>query len=325
MPERTVITELASVGVETTYGLAVATTKRLPTISLMLTPEMEAARIRPNGYKAATVEVPAREWSSGDVEGYPCYNAIVYPLSSLLAVVAPTGTGPNYSWDFGLAPTTVQTVRSFTIEQGDAAVRAHKASGMLFTAFGMEFPRAGDPSITGTLLGQRLSDGIVVTPGTVEVPVQPILSTEVDVYLDLTQATLGGTKLTRVVNVAFEIADMWGPVWALNTTNQSFVAPVQTEPALTATLTVEADAAGMEPLTAMRTGATRYMRMRATGPTLGATTYSLIIDLCLKVSGPPTYGDEDSVRTVEWPFEMIAESAAYNPARFVVTNAVAAL
>src|SRR4030095_7116847 len=209
MAERTVITELVSAGVETTYGVSVPTTKKLQTLSIMLAPELEATRIRPAGYKPATVLAPSREWASGDVEGYPSYNEVVYALCSILKTVAGTGAGANKTWLFEPSSTSVETVTSFTVEQGDAQSRAHKGTGVVFTSFGMEFPRGGDPSVSGTVMGQRITDGIVPTVGTTEVAVQPILNTEIDVYLDATSAGLGATKLLRCTTVAFEFTDMW--------------------------------------------------------------------------------------------------------------------
>ena len=65
----------------------------------------------------------------------------------------------------------------------------------------------------------------------------------IDVYMDPTSGTLGTTKLTRVLNANIHISDRFGPVWVLNTANNSYVATVETEPSAELTLLVEADAA----------------------------------------------------------------------------------
>jgi len=79
---------------------------------------------------------------------------------------------------------------------------------------------------------------------------------------------------------------------------------VQQAPDVTFNLTVEADAAGMALLTAMRAGTAQAFEIKATGPNIAGgtpvTPTSLKLDFMGAIEGPPQFGEEAGVRTAEW-------------------------
>ena len=84
MAERTTITEICQLGVETLYGTAVPATKKLATMGIDLSPQFEATRVRPMGYKVPTILAPNREWATGTVTGFPTYNETHLPVQLAL-------------------------------------------------------------------------------------------------------------------------------------------------------------------------------------------------------------------------------------------------
>jgi hypothetical protein len=212
-------------------------------------------------------------------------------------------------WDFVSATSAEDTIKSYTVEQG-GTVRAHKFNYGIVPELELTFNRDGI-EVGGSMLGQRLSDGITMTASPTTPPEIPILPTDIDVFLDTTSAGLGTTKLTRVLEASWKLGDRFNPVWVLNTANNSFVAHVESEPTAELTLKMEADAAGMAQLTQLRAGSTRYVRIKGTSPTLaGASTafYSLTLDSAAKVKDVSDFTDEDGVYAIEWTFDMVHDS-----------------
>ena len=64
----------------------------------------------------------------------------------------------------------------------------------------------------------------------------------------------------------------------------------------------EADAEGMELLPIMRTGATKYIRIEAIGPVIGAGpgTYKFTLDTACKVTDIGDFSDQEGVYAIEY-------------------------
>jgi hypothetical protein len=311
MAERTVITELVQLGVESAYGTSVAATKKLASMGFDISPEFGTTRVRPMGYKIDSIVAPMREWAAGDISGYPTYNELPYVFNSLLKKVTPTTTTGVSTWTWTPSPTSVEAVDSFTIEQGDAATRAQKVTGGLITDWNATWTRTGDPDMGGMVLAQAFVDGITPTAALALAQPIPILPTHIDVYADATWAGAGTTKLLRVMSAGVSIGGMWGPLWVLNTTLTSYASFVQQAPDVTFTLTLEADSTGMAYLTQMRAGTGVALQLKATGPNI--------------VEGPPDLGETDGVRTATWTFRGAVDAVSGNFISVVMKNGVSAL
>lgn len=329
MPERTVITELIQLGIESTYGTSVAATKRFASMGFDISPEFEATRIRPMGFKVDTIVAPVREWAGGDIVGYPTYNELPYVFSSLLKETTPSTTTGVTTWTWDWSTTSVETVKSYTIEQGDTATRAHKITGGVITGWNCTWTRTADPTMGGTVIGQAFTDGITPTAALTAAAPIPVLPTHIDVYADSAWAGVGTTKLLRVMEVGVSIESMWDGLWVLNTSNTSFVALIQQAPDITLTLTVEADAAGMAHLTQMRAGTAQAFQIKATGPNIAGgtptTAHSLKIDFMGAIDGPPELGETDGVRTAQWSVRNTHDATSGKALRVILVNGVASL
>lgn len=329
MAERTTITELIQLAPEVTFGTSLASTRKLASLGIDLSPEFESTRIRPMGYKVDTIVAPLREWASGDISGYPTYNEIMVIFNSLLKKVAPVTTTGISTWTWDWSPTSVETIDSFTIEQGDPATRAHKVTGAVVTDFNMGFSRTGDPDLGGTVMAQAFLDGITPTAAlTAPIPI-PILPGQIDLLADATYAGIGVTKLTRAFSAGVSIGGMWGNIWPLNTSLSSYAVNVQNAPDNTFEVVLEADATGNQWFTQMRAGAQVWLEMRATGPTIAggtpATVHSLKVQFCGVIDGPPKFGDEGGVKTTTWPFRNVVDGTSGKAIRIVLINGVATL
>lgn len=322
MSERATLTQGVQLGVETTPGTSVAATKKLQSTSIETTIKAEINSFRPMGTKFSTTEILGKEWAEFKISGAASYQDSAYLLSSCLAYSAPTqiATSGAYTWTYAPSSTAVDTVKTYTVEQG-SSVRAHKLTNALVTEVEYDFTRKG-VEVKGSGLGQAISDGITMTASPTTVAEKPILPTDIDVYLDSTSGGLGTTKLTRAVKCNIKVSDRFGPVWVLNSANTSFVATIESEPKAEVKLMVEADSGGMGILTNMRNTSTQFLRVSATSQdnagSTGTNKYSLQWDAAVKVKDVSDFSDEDGVYAIEWTFDMVHD-ATWGKA-FTVSN-----
>lgn len=335
---RSTVAQAVQIGKETTPGVAVPANKRLQSLSVALSPEVESSSFRPRGSKYVTTVAANKEWSSGDLEGTPTYDEIVYPLSSVFtgATVAAvmdgaTPTAANV-WTFEPSTNDADLPVTFTLEQGDATL-ADQAAHLLFTDFGMNFTR-DEVSLSGSAFAKALVRGFTLTPDPVAVAADlvPILPGQVCLYASSDPATLGteATHIDTGLSLDLKVGGRFNPVWYLNCRADSFGAFVEApEPDYSADLMLEADASGMEWAERFRTGETTFLRIEATGPEIEVgvpeTAYRLTWDLAVKVLEPGEYSDEDGLYAIGPALQVVHDASWGRASRITVVNTVTAL
>lgn len=329
MAERTTVTQVTQIGVETTPGTAVAATKRLSGVGIGLNPNVTTRAHRPEGYKYPTVQSLGKDYAEGPVSGTPTYDELVYLLSMILgpAVVttpdvggAPTGR----KWTFTPSTTAEDASKTVTLEKG-SAVRAHRSAHAILREIGLNGNRE-EVNLTGSLLARAIEDGITLTAGATELPLVPIDPDDVSVYLDTTSAGLGTTKLLRNLAWSWTLGDKVNGLWVVDAAQQSFVTTIEGVPNMRAGLTCEADAQGMALLGNLRNGDTRFLRIEANGRTIGgAITYQLRLDMCVKIGEVANFTDEDNVYALAFTARANHDATWGKALQVAVTNTTAAL
>lgn len=326
MPERSSLSQGVQLGVEVTEGVSVGANRKLQAAGFALSPNLETNRFRPMGQKYDSLVTPGKEWTAVDVSGVGTYEEIIFLLSSVLTATTPTVVGTTgQQWAFAPSSVAEDTVKTFTVEQG-GTVRAHRAAGVVLTDFGITWNKDA-VELSGSGMGQLFTDGITMTPTPTVVPLVPILPTQIDVFLDPTFATLGTTKLLRVLEGELSLGSRFGPVWVLNSANPSYVARVETEPDATFRLLLEADPAGMALLTTARAGSTAFIRVVATGGTIGAgpAVYKAQFDLACKVEDIGSLDDSDGVYAVEYNTRLVHDNALGGALKVTIVNSQTSL
>lgn len=322
MPERAIVTQGVQIGVETTPGTPVAANKLFQSMSIAPAIAVDINKFQPVGQKYDSIVVPNKEWSTATLTGKLDYSEIIYALASVGVSAAGVQQGATtaYLWTFSPAARAADVVKTYSIEQGDAN-RAQKLAYAVFDEYGFTINR-GDASVEGKLFGQAITDGIVLTAGPTAVVQMPVIPNQVDVYIDPTFGALGTTKMTRVVETKFSIANRFNPVWALNSANPSFTAHVETDPTVQLELLMEADAQGMALLATLRAGATQFIRVKATSPDLAGTAFpfSLTLDVAGKVSAVSDYSDSDGVYAIRWTNDVVYDTGWANAWKVAVMN-----
>jgi len=324
MAEIATIFQLVQLGIETTPGTAVAATKKLA--ALMIEPQIksEIQKYRGTGYKFPAIASMAKEWVEADLSGPITYTELIYLLSSIMGTTTPTAGTTDQTWVFNIDPDGADTPKTYTIEWGDGT-RALEFDYGLVNALTLSFSRDAC-ELSGTMLGSAITDAITMTGGTTDVALVPVIPTQVSVKVADTQAGLtGASALTRVVSAEWALSDRFNPAYFLDGSTD-WAAAVETEPSLGVKLKMEKDAAGMGLLTNMRAGSTKFVRIQAIGNIItGAIPYTLTIDTACKVTGEPTFSDEDGVQCIEWDMEGFYDSTWTKATMITVINAIATL
>lgn len=328
MAERTSITQVVQVGVESTPGTAVAANRKLPSLQLGTSIEGDFTKTQAAGLKFPSIFSPGKEWSSAKFTAQPTYDELVYLLSSLVAYAAPTQQSSTtaYLWTHTPASAAEDTVKTFTVEQG-SSVRAHKFAHGIVT----ELTLSGDRSkveLSGTFLGQQVTDGITLASSPTVVAQVPILPKEFDVYVDTASGSLGGTKLDRVLSWELSLKNRFSPLWTVDSAKSSWATVVETAVDATLKLRVAADSNGMGLLTPMRAGATRFARLKATSAALAGTAipYSMTFDMAGQIgTAPGEIGDTDGVYAIDWTFNAVHDATWAKALTFAVINKLTAL
>lgn len=318
------ISQTAQIGVEVTPGVSIAANKKLSSVGFTFSPNPDISVFRAAGNKYPSVASLNREWTEIELDGALTYTEIIYLLSGILETGAVAGTTEK-TWTFTPSTSAADVITTFTIEQG-SAVRAHKASYGLVTDLTLSFGR-DESTIGGSLIATAMTDGVTLTPTPTELELIPITSPQISVYAEDTVASLtGATKLAGAITAEWSLTNRFGPAWFLNGSNV-YDQHVELEPTLELTLMQEADAEGMELLPIMRTGATKYIRIEAVGPVIGAGpgTYKFTLDTACKVTDMGDFSDQEGVYAIEYTLQGFHDSSLAGATKAVVINTIAAL
>lgn len=308
---------------EGTPGSPATANKRMTGMMVSPAINVDISNYRPSGFLFPTVDALNKEWVEASISGPITYGEMIYPLASVLTKPTPSGS-PAYTWSFAPLSTAAGTPATYTVEYG-SSVRAERFSYGIVTALTLTFARGGN-QMTGTILGQAITDGITIVGTPTTVDLIPVTPPQVTVKIADTQAGLAGaTALSRAIEVEWSIANRYGPIWVLNGSN-SFPAHIELVPDMGARLVHEADSTGMGLLTNMRANTQKFMRITATGSSIGTVApYSMQIDVALAVTDVSEIRDEDGLAAIEWTFGGRHDATWGRGVQVDIVNAIASL
>jgi hypothetical protein len=310
MVDRAKVTETVQFGPEATEGTAVAATKNIRSVSIDTKIGGESEFFRPDGRKWATLSALNQEWSTFAMNGKGTFTEIIYPLSMMFGVPTPADSGvAAKTHTYEMLDTTILTPKAMTIEKGNS-VRAQEIAGCILSDLTMGFSRKSGITISGGGIGRLFTDGITLTPALPDVPLEPLVGKQLDVYIDTTAAGLGGTKLLRAFNLEETLTGVFGPVWPINSANASFDGHVDLAPTSGTKIVLEADATGMAYLSQFRADDLMFIRIQATGPNMPGETalpYLFRWDTCVAIKTLSPDEDEDGVTTLTMDTQLIKD------------------
>lgn len=313
MPDRYPVSEKVQIGIEGTIGTAVVPTIELQGLNIELDSNVEYDEFGPMGMIPNTLVAPRQESGTGALSGYPTYTEIQYPLANIFgAATITTVTGTVKQWVWAPSASTPWTPKTWTVRRGVPGDTAEEANYALLSGLNLSFSRTQTPEIGGDLFTRRLDyAATLATTGITSPALIPILPAEGDVWIDSTGGTLGTTKMLRDFSFSWSVSDLFGPIWPINSSLNSFAAHGVQKPTLEAVLRLGNDSVGRGYITNMRAGSSVFARYKATSGQIIASgiPYSLQIDLALKCVSAPSRGDEDGlVSTLEYTFRNVYDA-----------------
>lgn len=329
MPERTSITQVTQVGVETTPGTAVAANRALPSLMVEMGLEGNLTEQRGNGYKFPVNYIPGKENSVAKLSGNPTYDELLYLLVSIVNYAAGVQNGATTSYKWTLSPSSTAedtAVKTLTVEMGSAE-RAHKFARGQVNELVLSGTRESI-DLSGNMIGQLMTDGITLTAAPTAIEQIPIMPKHVSVYVDDTSAGLGTTKMTRLLNWEFGIRNRFAPLWVVDAAQTSFATSIETAIDATVKLKMAANAQGMGLLTAARAATRKFVRIEAISDQLAgvAFPYTLRMDACVEVKGyPNSISDQDGLYAIEWETGLVHDSTWGKAMSIELTNKRSAL
>lgn len=327
MPESQIVNIATQIAKETTAGTVVPANKKLAGLSIgLFTNNPEFQTVRSQGYKYPNIVNLNREWSSSSVSGSGAnFDDILYVLAGVLGNPTSTLVLGAQQHVFAPSSTAVDTVPTFTVEQSNG-VLSQRIAGVYFNSAELTFSRVDGVSISGgDLMGLAIVDAITMTATPTEIAPFPILGGMVDIYMDATFGALGTTKVLRCLSAVWGIGDRQNTVWPLNSALPSYAAMYENIPSATLTLTLANDATARSLFATYRGAGTKFIRLKATGPTIGTNTALLQIDSAVKINDAFSVGDADGLATMDVPFQIVHDSAWGKAVAAQVVNNLTAL
>lgn len=324
MPENATLYQRVQLGIESPAGTPVAATRLLAGATVNFTAEAETSPLTPSGFKFPTIVALNREWVTLEMTGPLNYTEIIYPLSSLIATVSPTGAGTAKTWTFTPDSDAPNTRTVYTLEHGSDEW-GRRMSYCLFNGMTLNFSRR-ESTFTTRAMAQAISDNFNMTDALTSVELVPALPTQQTIKIADTAAGLAGASvLTRAFEATVGLENLGTPVWPLNSGVSGFAAMVDSIPSTSSRFRVAVDSAGMAPLTKMRAGSTQFVRITSTGASIsGGGNYTFQVDLAMKILRP-RFQDLDGLWTVDWEGVLTHDPTWTKAMEIVVTNIQTAL
>lgn len=310
------ITQTAQIGVEAIAGTKVAANKKLNSVGFTMSPNPDVQVFRPAGVKYPTVAAMNREWTELTLDGALTYSEIVYLLAGILQKTTPTVSGTGQKWVFQPSSSAPDTIATYTIEQG-SSVRGHRVGYTVLTDLTLSFAR-DENTISGNAIASAIEDPFTMTAAPTALNLIPVAGPQVLVYAADTHTALDAAlPFSGTISIEWALTNRFAAAWFLNG-KTSYDQVVEIEPTLELTWLLEADSNGMSILPIMRTGATKFIRIEATGGMIGAgpETYQLSIDTACKITDIGDFSDEDGLYAIEYTLQ-----AFHDPTWGYATNA----
>lgn len=313
MTDRALVSEVVQVGFEDTAGTAVPASKVFQGISIELDSAVEMDEFGPAGQIPQSLLAERREWSTGKLTGYPTYNELAYLMSALLgaADVSTPGSATGRKWVWTPDASTPWVPKTMSIERGVHGGTAEKCNYGVINGLTIGFSRTDSPSLDGDLFARRLDYAATLTAASAVSAMNnvPILPGQIDVYMDDTGAGIGVSQLTRDFNVEFHFTDLFDMIWPLNSSLNSFAGHTLKKPDIGMTLQLGNDAVGRGLIDELRSGETKFFRVKCTGPTIEpGINYLYQWDTAAKVMDAPSRGDANSLSTLEWTLRTVLDA-----------------
>lgn len=166
---RATVSESVQIGVEDESGVAVPAVRRLPSLTIEVSPDLSITKHEATGSKALALATLDKEFSKGKLAGPQTYTELAYVLAGVVGnhtTAAAPGGATRHAFHSNTHGS--DTFDTFTVEQGSTA-HAHRAAGLTIDELTLTWSRsAGTSTLAGTCWGQPIEDGVALTGTSVQ-------------------------------------------------------------------------------------------------------------------------------------------------------------
>jgi hypothetical protein len=219
------IDQHVQVGQEATPNTPVSAAKRLQSLTLEFTDEIDTQQFNPTGYRFDTLSMLNKAWTGIKAGGPLSFTESLYVIEAALGAVSASTQGVNgklRTYDVPL--TGAISPKTLTTQFGDATY-ANQAAGAFFASLGAKYSRETNAVWDGVDgYAQRILDGGTTFSGSpTTVPEQPVRGPHLNFYLDSTSANLGVTQITEeVLEGSWNLKDLLKLFWAADRSQASY-------------------------------------------------------------------------------------------------------
>lgn len=304
MPAPIHVLDVAQVGIEGTRGTLTAATRILDMdpggATLKRTPSI--IRVRNAGSLATGHRsYPGRDMIEITCTGTWTYNWAPWWFNHFLGPLATgAGAGADKTWAFTSTEIsdTADNLKSSSWEVSgkDTRVGEYKVAGVMGQKLSLSIKQDQPWTYNATLIGQVVTVAAKTGALSAASTITDVLGTLTKVYVDTSSAFGTTQRVGAIVSADIEIGVGTNPRYTLDGTRNPYRMAVTGNRQISAKVVAEYDA--QTEYTAAHAGTAKRLSIRATGPTLAASTYKCTIDL------PGTwdsheFGDDDGVVTEE--------------------------
>lgn len=220
------------------------------------------------------------------------YDDLVWPLSSLNGTATGTGAGADKTWTQTPSMSASNSPKTFSVDVGDD-IQNWRIQYALWQEFTLSAAKGEMTQLEGTLFGQRAVKVAKATPAVnTGVKIPGSLWT---IKFAATLAGLPGASVVANFLQDFELQVQTGLRWRHYQDGNLYGSQaVETDISGTLNMTVESTAQAVSQFYDKHVADTLdFIRLKATGPTLGASNYSAQIDLPVLYEEPEPIAEED--------------------------------
>jgi hypothetical protein len=326
----TQIFHYANIGKETTRGTPVAPTRQLyvegtgvlePDLGIKYhEAENAGRRTRIRRATATTEDVNVNlAWADG-----VSYDDLVIPISQIKGGLTGTGAGADKTWTFVPSMTAANAPESYSLDTGDD-VQNWRVQYLMARSWKIAAARGDLTSLELDCFGQRAIKGAKATPGTnAGVKIPGDLWT---IKFASSIATLGAASIQTNFLLDFELEVFTGLRWRHYLDGNPYGGQhVETDISGSLNLTVESTALAVSEFYDKAAAQTLdFVRLKATGPSLGASNYSAQFDAPILWELPKPIGAEEEGINLWKIVGHIADDGTTGSIQGIVVNSLAAL
>lgn len=253
------------------------------------------------------------------------FDDLLWPLSSLNGTATAVGAGADKTWTMTPSMTGVNNPKPFSVDIGDD-IQNWRCQYVMWQSFKISAAKEELTQLEGTCFAQRAVKTAKATPGInggIKIPGD--LWT---IKFATTMAGLTGASIQTNFLQDFELEVMTGLRWRHYQDGNLYGAQhVETDISGTLALTVESTALAVSEFYDKALAQTLdFVRLKATGPTLGASNYSAQIDLPVLYDEPePIAAEDEGVNLWKVTAHLAYDDTSGNSIVPVIVNSMTAL